>query len=159
MMSRFFLLGVLGAMLSLPVAAATELSCPDLAALVQVNGCPTEEELQTTYIGYCSHDANAYGNKTDPCADYADYRKLKNRALWESVDGKFTGYLSCDLPETEWRTQKPTGIALAMQGKIAKVICSYPQGISLAYRTRETCTVADVKACADSAAACRATCN
>ncbi|MDR0776313.1 MAG: hypothetical protein LBE81_06710 [Azonexus sp.] len=157
-MNRFFLLGALGVALSLPVAA-TELSCPDLATLVQVNGCPTEEELQYTYVGYCSDNAKAYGNQMDPCADYADYRKLKNLALWESADGQFTGYLSCDLPEAEWRTQKPTGIALAMQGKITKVVCSYPQSIKLTYRSRETCTVADAKACADNAAACRATCN
>ncbi|MCL2345354.1 MAG: hypothetical protein FWC58_05835 [Desulfobulbus sp.] len=158
-MSRFFLLGALGVALSLP-AAATELVCPDLAALVQVNGCPTEEELQTTYIGYCSDDANVYGKKTDPCVDYADYRKLKNQARWESADGQFDGYLSCDLPEAQWRTQQPTGIAVAMQGKIAKVVCSYPHGIHLTYRSHQTCVLADdAKTCADNAAACRAMCN
>ncbi len=156
-MKRIFLLGALAA-LCLP-AAATELSCPDLAALVQVNGCPTEEELQYTYVGYCSDNSTAYGNKADPCVDYADYRKLKNLARWESADGMFSGYLSCDLAEADWRSQKPTGIALAMQGKIARLICSYPQNINLTYRTRESCTIADAKACADDATACRATCN
>ncbi|HEX6736113.1 MAG TPA: hypothetical protein VF096_15000 [Azonexus sp.] len=157
-MNRFTLCGALGALLSLSVAA-TELSCPDLATLTQVNGCPTEEELQYTYTGYCSDNAMAYGNKTDPCIRYADYRKLKNLALWESADGKFDGYVSCDLPAAQWRTLKPSGIALAMQGKIARVVCSYPQGINFTYRTRETCSVADAKACAADAAACRATCN
>jgi len=160
MTNRFFLLGALGAALSLPLAAS-ELSCPDLAALVQVNGCPTEEELQYTYVGYCSDNATVYGNKADPCVDYADYRKLKNLARWESADGEFTGYLSCDLPEAEWRTQKPTCIAVAMQGQITRVICRYPQGINLTHRTRASCVVADdaKAACADDAAACRARCD
>jgi hypothetical protein len=159
MMSRFSLFGVLGALLSLSVAA-TELSCPDLATLVQVNGCPTEEELQYTYTGYCSDNAMAYANKTDPCIRYADYRKLKNLALWESADGKFDGYVSCDLPEKQWRGFKPSGIKLvAPPGKIARLVCSYPQGINFTYRTRESCTVADAQACASDAAACRATCN
>jgi hypothetical protein len=158
MMTRSFLFGALAALFSLPTAA-TELVCPDLSALVQVNGCPTEEQLQFTYVGYCSDDANSYGNKTDSCIAYADYRKLKNLARWESADGQFDGYLSCDLPPAQWRTQKPSSIALVMQGKIAKVVCSYPQGINLTYRSRETCVVADAKACADDTTACRATCN
>ena len=159
MMSRFSLFGVLGALLSLSVAA-TELSCPDLATLVQVNGCPSEEELQYTYTGYCSDNAMAYANKTDPCIRFADYRKLKNLALWESADGKFDGYVSCDLPEKQWRAFKPSAIKLvAPPGKVARLICSYPQGINFTYRTRENCTVADAQACASDAAACRATCN
>jgi len=157
-MKRIFLLAALAAP-CLPALAGTELSCPDLAALVQVNACPTEEELKTTYVGYCSDDAMAYGNKTDSCIAYADYRKMKNLALWESADGKFNGYLSCDQPPAQWRALKPAGIKLAMQGKIAKVICAYPQGINLTYRTRETCAVADAKACAADVAACRATCD
>ncbi len=161
MMKRNFLLGALGALgalLSLPVAAS-ELSCPDMAALVQVNGCPTEEELQYTYTGYCSDDSMAYSGKTDPCVRYADYRKLKNVALWESADGHFDGYVSCDLPEAQWRKLRPTGIELAMKGKIARIVCTYPQGIALTHRTRENCTVADAQACAANPAACRATCN
>ena len=140
-------------------AGAAELVCPDLATLVQVNACPSEEELQYTYTGYCSDNAMAYGNKTDPCIRFADYRKLKNLALWESPDGRFDGYVSCDLPAEKWRGTRPTGIALASQGKITRLICSYPNGINLTYRTREKCTIPDAGACATSPAACTATCN
>ena len=70
--------------------------------LVQVNACPTEEELQYTYTGYCSDNAMAYANKTDSCVRYEDYRKLKNLARWESKDGRFDGYVSCDLPRAQW---------------------------------------------------------
>ena len=158
MTRRFSLLAAIGAAISLSAAAA-DLSCPDLATLVQVNACPSEEELQYTYTGYCSDNTMAYGNKTDPCVRYADYRKLKNLALWESKDGRFDGYVSCDLPVAGWQALKPTGIALASQGRINRLVCSYPQGINLTYRTRETCVIADAKACAASAAACTATCN
>ncbi len=140
-------------------AGAAELACPDLATLVQVNACPSEEELQYTYTGYCSDNAMAYGNKTDPCVRYADYRKLKNLALWESPDGRFDGYVSCDLPLAQWRGARPTGIALAGQGKVTRLVCSYPNGINLTYRTHETCTLQDARACASNAAACAATCN
>jgi len=152
------LLAVLGLVASLGAAAA-ELSCPDLATLVQVNACPSEEELQYTYTGYCSDNAMAYGNKTDPCVRYADYRKLKNLALWESPDGRFDGYVSCDLPAAQWQTARANGIKLSSQGKITRLVCSYPQGIQLTYRTRETCVIADAQACAGNSAACTATCN
>ncbi|MDR2839147.1 MAG: hypothetical protein LBV49_11385 [Azonexus sp.] len=158
MFQRFLLAAALVALLPLPVLA-DELICPDLKTLAQVNACPTDEELQHTYHGYCSDDNNAYGKKTDTCPHFEDYRKMKNVARWESADGRFDGYLSCDLPDAAWRDGKPGGIALAMQGKITKVVCSYPNNITLTYRTRENCTVAEAKACADDPTACRATCN
>jgi hypothetical protein len=158
MKQRILLSGAIGLVISL-AASATDLACPDLATLVQVNACPSEEELQYTYTGYCSDNAMAYGNKTDPCVRYADYRKLKNLALWESRDGRFDGYVSCDLPAAQWQAAKPNGIKLASQGKITRLICSYPQGIQLTYRTRETCVIPDAQACAGNSAACTATCN
>lgn len=158
MSKRVYLSGAIGLFIALSASAA-DLTCPDLGTLVQVNGCPTEEELQYTYTGYCSDNAMAYGNKTDPCVRYADYRKLKNLALWESTDGRFDGYVSCDLPLAQWQAAKPTGISLSSQGKVTKLICSYPQGINLTYRTRETCVITDARACAADPGACTATCN
>ncbi len=158
MSKRVYLSGAIGLFIALSASAA-DLTCPDLGTLVQVNGCPTEEELQYTYTGYCSDNAMAYGNKTDPCVRYADYRKLKNLALWESKDGRFDGYVSCDLPLAQWQAAKPTGISLSSQGKVTKLICSYPQGINLTYRTRETCVITDARACAADPGACTATCN
>lgn len=158
MIKRLSLCAALGIAFSLP-ATAVDLTCPDLATLVQVNACPSEEELQYTYTGYCSDNAMAYGNKTDACVRYADYRKQKNLALWESKDGRFDGYVSCDLPPAQWQKLKPEGIKLASQGRVNRLICSYPLGINLTYRTRETCVIADAKACASNSAACTATCN
>ena len=80
-----------------PLAFAATVPCPDLAQAVQVGACPAEEELKHTFTGYCSDDAKAYKGDTDVCTDYRRYRALKNVALWESRDGSFQGYVSCDL--------------------------------------------------------------
>jgi hypothetical protein len=159
MKSLLAVLPLVAACWAVPALAGQTLACPDLATLFQVNACPSEEELQYTYTGYCSDNAMAYGNKTDPCVRFADYRKLKNLALWESKDGRFDGYVSCDLPAAQWQALKPTGIELASQGRVNRLICSYPQGIKMTYRTRETCVIADARACAADAAACTARCD
>ena len=139
-------------------ATASSLSCPDLASAVQVNACPSEEELQYTYTGYCSDNAKAYANETDSCVRYADYRKMKNVARWESADGVFDGYVSCDLPAEKFKALKASGMKVIRQGKLNKLVCSYPNEISLTYRTKGACVV-DEKACAADPANCRATCD
>jgi len=140
-------------------ATASSLSCPDLTSAVQVNACPSEEELQYTYTGYCSDNTKAYANETDSCVRYADYRKMKNVARWESADGVFDGYVSCDLPAAKFKTLKASGMKVLRQGKLNKLVCSYPNEISLTYRTKGACTVVDEKACAADPASCRATCD
>lgn len=116
-------------------------SCPDLAAAVQVGACPAEEELQHTFTGYCSDNAKAYAKETDECVDYRLYRKLKNIALWESADGDFSGYVSCDLPVNQLKAAKAGGIKLAKQGSITRVICNYGDNLNFTYRTKAECKV------------------
>ena len=140
-------------------ATASSLSCPDLASAVQVNACPSEEELQYTYTGYCSDNAKAYANETDSCVRYADYRKMKNVARWESADGVFDGYVSCDLPAEKFKALKASGMKVIRQGKLNKLVRSYPNEISLTYRTKGACAVVDEKTCAADPASCRATCD
>ena len=140
-------------------AAAGSLSCPDLASAVQVNACPSEEELQYTYTGYCSDNAKAYANETDSCVRYADYRKMKNVARWESPDGVFDSYVSCDLPTEKFKTLKASGMKVVRQGKLNKLVCSYPNEITLTYRTKGACAVVDAAVCAADPASCRATCD
>ena len=113
----FALLAAIGAAISLSAAAA-DLSCPDLATLVQVNACPNKEELQYTYTGYCSDNARMYDTKDDVCTNFQTYRKLKNVVLWESGDGAFSGYLSCDLPAARVRSAVARTIAVARQGSM-----------------------------------------
>ena len=63
-MNKHLPLALLLAALSLGATAGT-MTCPDLAGAVQVNACPTEEELKFTYNGFCSDTAKAYANQTD----------------------------------------------------------------------------------------------
>ena len=155
---RQLALALFAAALSFSATAAT-LSCPDLSAVLQVNACPTEEELKHTYTGFCSDDAKAYAKETDSCIRYEDYRQMKNQARWESKDGNFDGYVSCDLAAGKFTALKPTGMKLVQQGKLTKLVCAYPESINFTYRTKAACAIDNEKACAADAANCKATCN
>lgn len=141
----------------LHAAHGETMACPDLAAAVQVGTCPTEEELQYTYVGYCSDNARLYGKDNDECANYQAYRRLKNLALWESANGDFSGYVSCDLPLAELRAAKARAVRIARQGSITRLVCSYGEGLSFTHRTRATCTTEMESSC--SGATCRADCR
>lgn len=140
MMSKSSL--VLLAFLSLAgTAAAESVSCPDLAAAVQVMPCPPEDELHYTFTGYCGDNARIYGKDGEHCADYAAYRRLKNVALWEAANGEFRTYLSCDLPAAEIKAAKPVRMAVTTQGKLTQVVCHYRDGVAFSYRTKAACKV------------------
>lgn len=155
---RQLALAFCAAALSLSASAAT-LSCPDLSTVIQVNACPTEDELKHTFTGFCSDDAKTYANQTDSCVRYEDYRRMKNQARWESKDGEFDGYISCDLPAGKFKALKPTSMKYVSQGKINKLVCAYPDGINFTYRTKAACAIDNEKPCATDAANCKATCN
>ena len=140
-----------------PLAAAT-VACPDLSSAVQVASCPAEEELRYTFSGYCSDDGKAYRGETDVCKDYQLYRKLKNVALWESADGNFSAYVSCDLSPDAVKAAKVSGIRVLRQGKINQLVCSYTEGLRFSYRTREECKI-EATDCAANPVACKAACN
>jgi hypothetical protein len=155
---RLLAVTLLLSLLNLPVGAA-QYACPDLAAAKQVNACPTEDELKHTYSGFCSDDKKVYAGDTGNCLRYKDYKAMKNTALWESADGSFDGYVSCDLPQAKVKALKATSMKVSQQGSITKVVCGYPNGVNFTYRTKITCKIDDDKACAANASACRATCD
>lgn len=139
-------------------AFADTLVCPDPAAAMQIATCPSEEELKYTYTGYCGNDARMYA-KDENCADYQSYRRLKNVALWESKDGAFQAYISCDLPAGVLKNLKPASIAVSKQGKLTRLACSYPEGVTFTYRTKAECKVQGDGNCAASPDACKANCD
>ncbi len=143
---------------SLPAAAAS-VACPDLATAVQVASCPAEEELKHTFTGYCSDDGKAYRGETDVCTDYQRYRKLKNVALWESADGLFNAYVSCDLPATAVKAARASSVKVARQGKLTLLVCGYGEGLSFTWRTRAECKLAANADCKTDPAACKASCD
>jgi hypothetical protein len=158
---KFSLRPWLFALLAAPVfstAIAATVSCPDLDKAAQVAVCPAEEELKYTFTGYCSDNTQAYKGETDVCTDYKLYRKLKNVALWESGDGGFSAYISCDLPADKLKGAKASEVKIRKQGKMTHVVCSYGDGVSFTYRTRAACAVKTGN-CATDPASCEANCN
>jgi hypothetical protein len=144
---------------ALSTAQAGTLSCPDLSAAVQAGACPSEEELRYTFNGYCSDDARAYETDSLICADFKNYRALKNTSFWESKDGAFQGYISCDTPAATIRAARASAISVVKKGSISRVICSYTDGITLTHRSKGACQVTDAANCATDPAACKARCD
>lgn len=140
-------------------AQAAPLPCPDLAQAVQVGNCPSEDELLFTFNGYCSDDTRAYGKGAEVCTDFQEYRRLKNTVLWESADGGFAAYLSCDLPAATIREARAGRIAVSTKGKLTHLVCHYNDDISFTHRSKATCTVEGNGECAADPAACRADCE
>ena len=151
---------------SLSATAAT-VSCPDMSTLVRAGACPTEDELQVSFNGYCSDNARMYDRGPDVCGDYKAYRKFKNIVLWESRDGDFQGYVSCDLSEAQVKALKPKGIVAnkEMTGgrgsgrSINRLMCSYGDGIVFSRRSRDECRIESAEACKTDPAACKAECE
>ncbi|MDO8605261.1 MAG: hypothetical protein Q7R40_01875 [Phaeospirillum sp.] len=125
-------------------AFAGDVACPDMAAAVQVGACPTEEELNWGYTGYCGDNARLYDKEGDTCVNPENYRKLKDVSLWEA--GEFQGYLHCSLAPEAHKASKPAGIAIRKAGKITRVTCSYDGGQEMTLRTRAECTQTGDKA-------------
>lgn len=141
------------------VFAGGTLSCPDLATVVQVGACPSEEELRYTFTGYCSDNAKAYRGETDSCTDFALYRQIKNVALWESANGDFSTYVSCELPKGALQQGKATTVRVGKAGKITQLVCGYSNGVSFTHRTRAQCVVDAAVDCATNVDSCKARCD
>lgn len=139
-------------------AFAAELSCPDIASAVQVAQCPSEAELEYTFLGYCGDNARLYGRDGDTCQSLENYRKVKNIAMWESADGEFSGYLSCDTPVEAVRTAAPVRMTLEQKGSLTLLTCSYGENIRLVHRTKASCRIEGPAECT-LPADCRAQCD
>jgi hypothetical protein len=146
---------------ALPVkpAIAETISCPDLAQAVQVGTCPSEDELRYTYTGYCSDNARMYDMKDDVCSSFENYRKLKNVVLWESGDGAFSGYLSCDLQASTVKAAPVATLAVARKGNMTRVVCTYGDGVILSHRTKQSCRAEGDGSCPGNPEGCRASCQ
>lgn len=143
----------------MPVALADAVVCPDLSAALQVAACPSEDDLKFTFNGFCSDNNRMYAKDTDVCTDYQRYRQLKNVALWESADGAFQAYVSCDLPVAAVRAMKAARIAASRKGSITRLVCDYPDGVVFTNRTKAECRVDEKTPCSGEPSACRAVCE
>lgn len=141
-----------------PVAAAN-FFCPSVTKVVQVGTCPSEEDLRYTYHGFCSDNQRMYDRKTEGCIDYRQYREMKNTSLWESADGEFQAYLSCEAPASKRAAARAVKVAVSTKGGITQVVCTYDQGFSFTRRSRDRCTALPEAACATDPAACGVSCE
>lgn len=153
---RLLLTLLLGALFVASPAQAESMSCPSLAEAVQVAACPSEEELRYTFLGFCGDGARLYGGDVLTCATFENYRAAKNYALWESADGQFSGYLSCNVEAATIHASKAQRMHAQRKGNLSRLICDYDNEHRLIHRTKAICKV-EAEDC--SAGECRAVCE
>ena len=95
----------------------------------------------------------------DACSIFENYRRLKNIALWESDDGNFQAYLSCDTPEKTIRAATASGITVSKKDKLTRLVCTYSEGITFVHRAKKECTLAGNGNCVTNPADCKARCD
>jgi len=122
-------------------AQAANHACPDLKTAVQVAACPTEAELKYTYMGFCGDNARLYGRDVLTCSTFENYREAKNIAMWESADGKFSGYLSCNVPAEQIHASKPLRMSSDSKNGLTRLVCDYENDHRMVYRSKQTCKV------------------
>ena len=143
------------ALLASPAQAET-VSCPALSAAVQVAACPTDAELQYTFMGFCGDNARLYGRDALTCASFENYKEVKNTALWEAEGGKFDGYLSCNVDAASIKASKAQKLSVERVKTLTRVICDYENDHRLVHRTKSECVV---EAADCSGAECKARCD
>ena len=143
------------ALLASPAQAET-VSCPALSAAVQVAACPTDAELQYTFMGFCGDNARLYGRDALTCASFENYKEVKNTAMWESANGAFSGYLNCNIAADLIRASKAVKMTVEKKNNLTRLICDYESDQRMVMRTKATCTV-EAADCASGE--CRATCQ
>ena len=153
---RLVLTLLLGSLLVTSPARAEPMSCPSLADAVQVAACPSEEELRYTFLGFCGDGARLYGGDVLTCATFENYRAAKNYAMWESADGQFSGYLSCNVEAASIRASKAQRMLAERKGSLSRLICDYENDHRLVHRTKASCKV-EAEDC--STGECRAVCE
>lgn len=151
----FLVVGLLASLLAAPAQADSH-TCPALTAAVQVAACPTDQELKYTYMGFCGDNARLYGRDVLTCSTFENYKEAKNTALWESADGAFSGYLSCNVKPEEIHAAKALRMRVESANGLTRLICDYEGDHRLVYRSREKCTVS-VADC--SGGECKASCD
>ena len=153
---RLLLALLLGSLFVASPARAESMSCPTLADAIQVAACPSEKELRYTFLGFCGDGARMYGGDIVTCANFENYRAAKNNALWESADGQFSGYLSCNVEAASIRASKAQRMQAERKGSLSRLICDYENDHRLVHRTKASCKV-EAEDC--STGECRAVCE
>ena len=137
-------------------AQAETVSCPALSAAVQVAACPTDAELQYTFMGFCGDNARLYGRDALTCASFENYKEANYSAMWESANGAFSGYLSCNVDAASVHAAKAVKMSVEKKSSLTRLICDYQNDHRMVMRTKASCTV---EAADCSSGECRASCD
>jgi hypothetical protein len=121
--------------------------CPDISKSAKVGGCPSDDELKRMFRISCGWEdyENDNPHSAGMCMNFRIFKKAKNTALWESGDGRFDGYLSCDKKVSDIKASKLIKISTAPTKTMTRVICSYEGKSELVLRTHELCEVPGAK--------------
>ncbi|MBT3309801.1 MAG: hypothetical protein HN382_09805 [Gammaproteobacteria bacterium] len=149
------------------VWAGNTVACPDISEAKQISRCSAESDLKHMFKVGCGVERNPSAKNPDLCDSYAEFKRRKNTALWESSDGEFMGYVACEIPATEIKGSKPISVAVSQKNSLYKVSCNYQGGIKFTFRTPNVCRVPGVKSsnvvmradCSSDTLACKAVCD
>lgn len=127
--------------------SASVYTCPDISKSAKIGSCPSDSELKRMFKSTCgwSDLENENPHAEGICRSYSIFTKAKNTAYWESSDGRYDGYLSCDKKESEIKASKLIKISLGQKRQMNRVICGYEGGSELVLRTRENCEIPESK--------------
>ncbi|MES9897552.1 MAG: hypothetical protein ABW148_00845 [Sedimenticola sp.] len=153
--------------ISIPAMASNTILCPDIAKAKQVAECPAEEELDRMFTVSCGFERDPEAKKPELCDSYAEFKRRKHTALWESSDGEFMGYVTCATPSAEIKMAKPSSVAVSQKNGLHKISCNYQGAIKFTMRTRDTCKVLAVNNaniamqgdCSSDASNCKVECD
>lgn len=125
------------------VWAESVYTCPDIAQAKQVGDCPSDEEMKRMFMSSCglSDTKGENPHAKGLCKNFVMFSKAKNTALWESGDGEYMGYITCDQPAAKIKAGKLIKVSLGQKGVMDRIICGYEGGAELVLRTRQTCEI------------------
>ncbi len=121
------------------VMAGSPLYCPDMSQAKQLLDCTDEAEIQLMFTRTCDFERDPGAKNPGKCDSYAEFKRRKYTALWESSDGEFMGYLTCMKSQEEIKKLKPVSAAVSQKNGLFRLTCNYAKGASLTMRTRKDC--------------------
>jgi len=143
-MKQFVFTAILGftSLISLnPASADNTVLCPDISQATKVMECPAESEIKRLFKKSCGFERDKDAVKPELCDSYAEFKRRKYTALWESSDGEFMGYVSCDALVEKVKMAKASGVAVFQKNGLYRVACKYQDGVALTMRTRKVCRI------------------
>ena len=160
-------MGTAALIASMPTLAATTIQCPDISQAQQLVDCPAEADMKRMFEIHCGFERDPNAKKPELCDSYAEYKRRKFNALWESADKEFMGYVTCAVPAAEIKQAKPISVAVSQKNGLYKVSCKYLDGAKLNMRTRSVCRIPGVtttgvvlrKNCEGDPSACQVECE